>query len=411
MLGIVVVALRALPVAAGRAQGPLSADSFSIVVLPDTQWYSVDDAGTRLFSNQTKWIADAIKNRGNPDKIAFVTHVGDLVEDGTDDGQWSRARAAMAPLGPSGGPYIVPYSVLPGNHDYPPRFVVKKIFGATKYVANFGPHYFKGAPWFGGADPSGMNTFQLFSAGGRQFLHLALEWKPEQNMPVRSPSPLEWAAQVLDAHPTVPTVVTTHEYVNDMPARRSPSGEVVFRELVKSRDQIFLILCGHYHNMEAGGPGNAHRLDGQYHQISSNDRGRPVVEVLQDYQDFPQGGGGFLRLITFDFAHGALRFDTFSPALGSRTKQPPRSTVKEAGPHAGQFTITLDLASRVRPLPPPPPQPSMRPSPPAAVTKLRGVMTVGRAFLASDARVASSVAGYRGRDEPFVAVMPPRRVF
>ena len=54
-----------------------------------------------------------------------------------------------------------------------------------------------------------------------------------------------------------------------------------------------MVLNGHYHG--AGGSN-----DGEYHQVSTNDYGKPVIEVLQDFQDYPNGGDGWLRIMTFD---------------------------------------------------------------------------------------------------------------
>jgi hypothetical protein len=44
----------------------------------------------------------------------------------------------------------------------------------------------------------------MFTGGGRQWLVLALDWRTSTAGPA-------WARSVLDAHKTVPTIVTAHE--------------------------------------------------------------------------------------------------------------------------------------------------------------------------------------------------------
>jgi hypothetical protein len=319
----------------------LAVERFSIVVLPDTQYYSKYQENVYLFANQTQWIADEIEKRGNPRNIAFVSHLGDVVNDGAFAEQWRRATASMAPLdGGRGGAFVVPFGVLPGNHDF--HTIGDKASGIEEYVTNFGPQHFEAASWFGGADPSGMNSFQRFSAGGFSFLHLSLEWRPDVNVPVREPSPLQWASEIIGAHPGLPVILSTHEYICDKPAGRSATGDAVFHTLVESHDQIFLVLSGHFHNLVDDVPGTATERDGQWYQVSTNQRGREVIEVLQDFQDYAHGGDGWLRIINFDIEKKKLAFETYSPAL-HRYQTP---TFQEVGQHASHFAIPLDFASR-----------------------------------------------------------------
>lgn len=172
---------------------------------------------------------------------------------------------------------------------------------------------------------------------------MALEWRPNDNTPARNPSPLEWASQVLHTHPSMPVILSTHEYIDDSPPGRSDAGNAVFNTFVKRHNQIFMVLCGHFHNAEAGGENAATRRDGEWHQVSTNDYGHPVIEVLQDFQDYPHGGDGWLRIITFNLTAGKLHFETYSPALDEYQ----RDSIKEDGPRASNFTISLDLSARL----------------------------------------------------------------
>lgn len=341
---------RAISISSDGTVAPLSKlsgrqETFTIVVIPDTQHYSANATLAPLFTNQTQWIADEITIHGNPRNIVFVTHAGDVVGDTVPE-QMERADEAISVLAPVGGPYVAPFSMLPGNHDY--DISSSKCSGSSKYVERFRPDRFANASWYGGSDATGRNSFQLFSAGGYDFLHLAIEWQP-------ATEEFEWAAQVIETHPGLPVILTTHEYIWDG-ARpwwadwREPdpgnggysaSGQQTFHMLVTKHDQIFLVLCGHFHNLDHIEP-DPHEVTGEWHQVSKNDFGRDVIEVLQNYQGYPDGGSGWLRLITFDEDAGELFFETYSPALGEyQTKN-----VTDVGGHASQFSIPLDFASR-----------------------------------------------------------------
>lgn len=300
-------------------------DTFTLAVLPDTQNY-VDDLLTYShFTAQTQWIADHIQLESNPRNIQFVSHLGDVVSHANDPNQWLRADAAMDTLD-----NVVKYSVLPGNHDY--EATNFKNTGTSSYLAHFGPQRFESYSWFGGADESGNNTYQLFSAGGYDFLHLSLEWRPSENLPIRDVAPLEWAQSVLDAHQNIPVILSTHAYLAEEPFGRFGLAQDLWDQFIRSNDQVFLVLNGHYH---VGG--------GENHQVSLNDYGRPVFEVLQNYQDYYFG---WMRLINFDFPNDRLSFETYSPVLDSYQTE----TVEQVGSHASQFELEIEFDARLNPV-------------------------------------------------------------
>ena len=68
-----------------------------------------------------------------------------------------------------------------------------------------------------------------------------------------------------------------------------------------------MVLCGHWSN--AGG---------EWHQVSANNAGQPVFEILADYQSRENGGNGWLRLITFvpkEQRRYQIQFRTYSGEL------------------------------------------------------------------------------------------------
>ncbi len=305
----------ALAIAVAGCAGPKTGPdrgAFAIVMLPDTQIYS--KAHPDLFSAQTRWIK-ANRDREN---IKFVTQVGDIVNDCVKDPkQWDVADKAMAVLD-----NVVPYGVAIGNHDYESRS------SAVAFVKYFGPDRYKGRPWYGGASENKLNSYQLFSGGGVDFVILHLE--------IDVPDPtIEWAIDVLRKHPDRAAVVSTHAYLkgrdgitrNPKPAlnNRGNSGEELWNKLIRPNPQIFMILCGH-----------EGRTD-EYHQVSRNNAGNRVLEMLADYQKRENGGDGWLRLIRFVPSSCQIQVRTYSPALDQFETD-----------SNSQFTVPWDLPEACR---------------------------------------------------------------
>lgn len=358
-------------VTASRFPSAASAPAaWTLVALPDTQKYVADPELAPLFDAQTGWIVDSLDGRTDPAlarNIVFVSHLGDIVDDGSAPEQWALADRAMAVLDgdPAGFPDArVPYSAVIGNHDY--AVVSDRQSGSERYREHFGAQRYVGRPdgrsyaWYGGSSPDGLGHYQRFEAGGYAFLHLALPWEVEGSLDDPT-SALGWARDLLAANPSRPTIISTHSYVWDEPGAegrtQTPqseggnSGEAIFAALVQPFPQVFMVLNGHWHR--AGGED-----DGEWEQVSLDAAGLPVYELLADYQDRARGGDGWLRLIDFLPAGGERGLDriavsTFSPsrAEGAGDFQPGARS---------EFHFDLDFAQRFgaalggRPAIPPP---------------------------------------------------------
>lgn len=266
---------------------------FTVVVLPDTQYYS--ERFPETFHAQTRWICENTAK----EHIAFVTHVGDLVQNGAQVNEWDVARSAMVRLIGT-----VPFAVVAGNHDYDRRNDPRG--GLDGYRRRFGPDLFSRVTTTRGYGPDDCSSFHVFHGGGRDFLSLHLEPDPRD-------SALAWAQTVLDQNPTLPVLLTTHVYLNDATDSRDlrphnrlggNSPEQVFQKLVRRNPRIFLVQSGHW--WLAGG---------ETAQLSTNRYGGRVIELLSDYQGRPGGGSGWLRLLRFDLRSGQLHVQTYSPTL------------------------------------------------------------------------------------------------
>lgn len=275
-------------------QGRQRPYDFTIVTLSDTQNYS--EKFPEIYHAQTQWIVENAER----EKIAFVSHVGDIVQNGARDlKEWEVATAAMNRLVGK-----VPFGVVAGNHDYD-RVGDPKAAMET-YQRRFGQELFSKVSTTRAFGPDDQSAAHVIKAAGQELLSLHLEHDPRDNA-------LAWAQSVLDKHPTLPVLVTTHTYLSDTNGQRDQkpysrtegnSAEQLYLKFIRKNPRIFLVQCGHW-----WGRG------GEATQISTNLYGGRVIELLSDYQGRKNGGDGWLRLLRFDLRNELLHIQTYSPTL------------------------------------------------------------------------------------------------
>lgn len=334
--------------------GSASAGQFTVAVVPDTQNYSdvslPQPRGVDTFIQQMQYLVDTREEKN----LVFATFVGDIVQHGDGQfrkqvaggavgeyqywdtrGEWDNANRAISVLSRS----PIPFGMVPGNHDYDNAYWWdeangpgrnRPLAGGRTWALYFGPQsrHFAGRPWYGGAFKQGLNSYQFFTGEGQRFLHLSLEMEPPQRV-------LDWAQSVIDAHPGLPVILTTHEWLHPVLANRQGRSDnykayfdgsdhlppdAVWERFVRRNRQIFLILSGHHYTPTKDGVSQGENL-----RIDHNDAGYPVYQVLQDYQGntlgpdgqpgSANGGAGWLRFIQFDTDARKLRFYTYSPLL------------------------------------------------------------------------------------------------
>jgi hypothetical protein len=267
-------------------------DEFTVVLLPDTQYYSLRDAET--YRKQTEWV---VANRASRN-IKAVIHLGDITHKNTIN-EWTNAHQAHVRLDNAG----VPYSVTTGNHDYP--YVddeERRRRDPSRFNSRFGPARFAGKAWYGGHYGSGnASNFTLFDHNGLEFIVVSLEYAPPKDA-------MCWASSILRGHATRRAIVATHCYQGhggglqaDCGIRDNlvgASGDVLWQELIRQHNNVFLVLSGHVgdseHKMHS-------RVSGLYETTAT---AATVHEILTDYQfekdqNGLANGNGWLRTLTF----------------------------------------------------------------------------------------------------------------
>ncbi|UCF69019.1 MAG: metallophosphoesterase, partial [Acidobacteriota bacterium] len=279
-------------------------EPFTVIALPDTQYYSRDDP--HLFDAQTEWIVEEKDARN----IVFVTHLGDIVNTGSNVTQWDHAENSMSRLEDPQTTNLVdgiPYGLAVGNHDQAPLGSPRSggDEGATTVQFNerFGKHRFADRAYYGGAydfgDPARYpdnndNNFEFFSAGGMDFLYIHLEY--DMIASAARTAVLNWLDNMVLAHPDKRVLITTHALISNFGVF-TDQGQAVYDQL-KDNPNVFMMYGGHF-------TGARRRAD--LHQ------GHVIFSILADYQGWDLGGGAYLRIMTFVPEADEIRFETYSP--------------------------------------------------------------------------------------------------
>jgi Calcineurin-like phosphoesterase len=325
---------------AGVVDGGAIPADYSIVVLPDTQYYAASFPD--IFLKQTSWIVD---NRVQQ-QIAFVLHTGDIVDSDVPE-QWDVASRSLHQLDG-----VVPYVVAAGNHDY--NALADRVGMTSVY---FPPAGFASYPWFGDTFETGHieNSFSVIPAGSMRWLVISLEFGPRDEA-------LAWAGAVLQAFHDTPAIIITHAYLyhdSTLYDQHGPAtqyynphsylmtgqqhtsindGQEMWQKLILPNRNVKMVFSGHDVNFGDLPPGTTGRLS------STRPDGSVVHQVLANYQTCTaapcnkslqgstvNGGDGYLRIVRFSRATATISISTYSPVLGTWLTDP-----------TNQFTLEMN---------------------------------------------------------------------
>ena len=293
-------------------------EQFSLILLPDTQYYTQEPAGSEnVYNKQLQWVAD----NKEEENIKFVAHLGDITNNNVVS-QWEVASQAHEILDKA----QVPYSMITGNHDY---------IGTTPARTNtyfgeyFGKERYAGKNWYGGSYAT-VNNYAFFEVGHMKFMVLSLEYAPRKET-------LCWAERLIQKYPDRYVIVATHCYLTHdakyggscpkLPyATNGSRGTDLWKEFISQHSNIFLVACGHVG-------------DSEYRQRTGNS-GNKVNEMLVDYQYEKRctyssakdcvnhckgasgSGNGWLRQLIFDPKTNTVTARTLSVLEGSSSTFP-----------------------------------------------------------------------------------------
>jgi hypothetical protein len=177
---------------------------------------------------------------------------------------------------------------------------------------------------FGGAMNGDMcNSYHLFSAGGADWIVLALEFGPRNET-------IQWANEVLAKYPERKAIVVTHAYLysdgtrydfakkgksqthnphKNVGMENANDGEELWNKLIR-KNNVRLVVCGHVEAWSTG------------FLASTNDQGKTVGQMVVDYQARVLGGEGYLRILEFQPDGKTVHVKSFSPLYGRFMSDP-----------------------------------------------------------------------------------------
>ncbi len=321
---------------------PAPAGTFSIAVIPDTQHYrgkgtkaeptSSQPLSNRVFASYVDWTAANLKSQ----RIAFVSHVGDIV-DINNRQQWTLARSIMDRLHGK-----VPYGISVGNHDMTAggdSSMFQEFFPAKRFTQfDWYAGYYKKAS--GKMDESGnnANSCQLFSVGDLNFVFLHLECNAPDKV-------LDWADDMLKKYSQRRAIITTHMGLGPRKKPKSnddfytaPKGrmdwkkchgkkgntpEEMWEKSFRKHANLFMICSGDQSRTQA------------LRQTVRGKHGNVVHELLSDY------GSDGMRVMRFIPKKNLIEVRTWNPLV---RRFPTRTRlVRAADQH--QFTLEYEMSA------------------------------------------------------------------
>jgi hypothetical protein len=296
-------------------------DYFSIIILPDTQYYT--SRFTDIMYQQMDWI---VKNK-NHLNIQYVVHMGDITDDNMESA-WQVASKSYKILEIAG----IPYSVVCGDNDIKnPATNNYDGIRHTEFLNKYFPvsRFDKPGSWWKGGffEPGKIdNYYCLFNYMEYKFIIMNLEIAPRSSV-------LKWAGRICSQYDSEKVIVVTHDYLdsegkrlddlksfgmNGKDLNGKPKGnnaDEVFKKLIKKEPNILMVLCGH--------------KDGTYEKTvkisKDSEKTRKVFEILTDFQDEKlkgsdeKSGKGWLRVLKIYPGKNEFVLSTVS-ALTGKTK-------------------------------------------------------------------------------------------
>lgn len=321
-----------------------AAETFSIVVLPDTQFYTQDNPA--IFDRQTAWI------RANlvAENIIYVAHLGDIVDSAGCNStatEWGNADGSMGALdGAASTADDIPYGVLPGNHDFDPLPASTTCSAArTQYNATFGPARYPaaGTLWYGGSQDgtTNDNNYTLFSSPeGVDFIAINFAYSNAAG-PVENAT-LLWADTLLKANSNRIGIITSHFIMSD-----SRTGGVdceltddlgtygsAMWDALKDNPNLSIMLSGHCRGEKwitfDGGSAERPGCLGDVHGLMSN------------YQSYENEQSGYMRIMRFDTDARQVSVDTFTVETGGFPTSSPGTPASMSTSSVSSFTFDYD---------------------------------------------------------------------
>ena len=276
---------------------PASYD-YSFAVVGDTQLI------TERYPEKLTALYDWLIANADAKKMKFVMGLGDICQNDLDS-EWEITSAEIAKLRDAGIPQSL---VCGGFHDSIPQF--NKYLPYKDYVDAYEGKIEYGFCDDGTGTTSLSNAYHIFTVGETKYMVVTLEYGPKAVH-------VNWANEVIAAHPDCNVIVTTHAYLfhdgtrfstYDYPspdttgAKAAYNGDELWDALIRKHENIVMVLSGH------------DAVDRIVRNVAYGDHGNRIVEMLINPQetDTNYKGTGMVAMLYFSDGGKTVDFEYYS---------------------------------------------------------------------------------------------------
>lgn len=212
-----------------------------------------------------------------------VLHTGDVVGSRTRNYQLEHARYLLCRIVNAD----IPLLVINGNHDIGSA----EVYGPYKEMI-------AGLMDDNALYRGGEAGYVLVSAGGTDFVIAGIGYGRTDD-----PEAMQWLYDTYALYPERVGILIQHSYMHDNGSLTGAGLDT--QPVIAGTPSLRLVLCGHLR-------GAGRRADG-FDDDGDGVPERTVNQLMSNYQNRLEGGGGWLRMLTFDPVTRDIAVSTYSP--------------------------------------------------------------------------------------------------
>lgn len=274
-------------------------NSFSIIIIPDTQNYFNTLESKETFVNLLNWVNENA-NRLN---VELILQTGDITNTNLDE-EWQYYSSSFSLVDSN-----IPIIYCIGNHDYEGSGnPINRNSLFNKYInyntLNDGISL-KTIPFF-----HGQNENTSFLSLSNKLLIMSIEWFPRNQV-------IKWADSIVSNYKDYKTIILTHAFMDIDSSfydfKLGPSnnlygplhddkmnGQQLWTNFISQHKNIFLTINGHVFGSSIS----------QNIGINNN----TIHHIVYNTQHFKNGGDGWIKMLEFR-QDSSIKIITFSPIL------------------------------------------------------------------------------------------------
>ena len=255
----------------------------TLVWMSDTQGYA--SSFPKILLEMTQWIVDHAAERN----ILYVLQTGDIVNDMLRESEWAAATKAFDVLVGK-----VPLFAVAGNHD-----IKGVVHDYSKYHELMMRQNYLDYATFGGEQEDGRRRYDLVTICNEDYILIGVGYSVTGN-------DVKWLNATLQQYADRTAILLSHNFLSLKNEPPKNDGALIAK-VVAANPNVRYVLCGHMHGLKHEQQEFDDNKDGSVDRV--------VQAVMVDYQALPNGGAGYMTLLTFDPVAREIHVTSYSPWL------------------------------------------------------------------------------------------------